>query len=59
MAVESERVTADVIEASEFPELSSRYGVRGVPVTFVNDEREILGARPERAFVAEVLSAVD
>ena len=59
MAVESRRVIADVIEASEFPSLSEQYGVRGVPVTFVNDQREILGARPEHAFLAEVLSAVD
>jgi hypothetical protein len=58
MAIESPRVRADVIEASEFPALSARYGVRGVPVTFVNDGREILGARPEGPFVAEVLSAV-
>jgi predicted DsbA family dithiol-disulfide isomerase len=58
MAVESPRVTADVIEASEFPALSEQYGVRGVPVTFVNDRQEILGARPEAAFLAEVLSAV-
>ena len=58
MAVESPRVTADVIEASEFPDLSERFGVRGVPVTFVNDRHEILGARPEAAFLAEVLAAV-
>jgi len=59
MAIESSRVRADVIEASEFPQLSRQYGVRGVPVTFVNDRVEILGARGEAAFVAEVLKAVE
>jgi hypothetical protein len=58
MAIESERVTADVVEASEFPELSQRYAVSAVPKTVVNDAVEILGARPEGAFVAEVLRAL-
>jgi predicted DsbA family dithiol-disulfide isomerase len=59
MAVESRRVTADVVEASEFPDLSQRYAVRAVPKTVVNDRLEILGARPEGVFLAEVPSAVD
>lgn len=55
MAVESRRVTAEVIEASEFPDLSDRYQVSGVPKTIVNERVEILGARSEAAFVREVL----
>ena len=55
MAIESPRVTADVIEASEFPRLSQAYAVTGVPKTVVNDRGEILGARPEASFLAEVL----
>lgn len=58
MAIESERVTADVVEASEFPELSQRYAVSAVPKTVINDAVELLGARPESAFVAEVLRAL-
>jgi hypothetical protein len=57
MAIESERITADVVEASEFPELSQRFAVSAVPKTVVNDAVEILGARPESAFLAEVLRA--
>jgi hypothetical protein len=57
MAVESQRVTADVVEASEFPDLSQRFAVSAVPKTMVNDSVEILGARPESSFVAEVLRA--
>lgn len=58
MAIESDRVTADVIEASEFPDLSQRYAVSAVPKTVVNDQFELLGARPESSFVAEVLRPI-
>jgi hypothetical protein len=44
----SNRVTTDVVEASEFPELARRFEVRGVPKTVLNDEYEIMGAARER-----------
>jgi predicted DsbA family dithiol-disulfide isomerase len=58
MAIESPRVTADVIEANEFPELSSTYAVSGVPKIVVNDRVELLGSQPERRFLQAVLQAV-
>jgi hypothetical protein len=58
MAMESERVTADVIEANEFPTLSATYAVQAVPKTVVNDQVEFLGAMPEGRFVQEVWRAV-
>lgn len=58
MAIESERVTADVIEATEFPDLARRYGVRGVPKTVVNDSVEFVGSLPEHQFLSYVKSAV-
>lgn len=54
MGVESEKVRADVIEVSEFPEMARRYGVSGVPKTVINDQVELLGAQPEAAFVQAV-----
>ena len=57
MAVESPRVTADVIEANEFASLSARYAVQAVPKTVVNDQVEFLGAMPEARFLEEVLRA--
>ena len=57
LAVESDLVTADVVEASEFPELLRRYGVRAVPRTLVNGTTAIDGALPEVKFVEEVLAA--
>jgi len=55
MAIESPNVTADVIEASEFPELIQRYGVRGVPKTMINATEGVEGAVPEPAFVGRVV----
>ena len=59
MAMESPQVTADVIEANEFPQLSARYAVQAVPKTVVNDRAEFLGAVPERRFLQEVLAATN
>lgn len=58
MAVESEHVTADVIEATEFPDLARRYGVRGVPKIVINDSVEFVGALPEAQFLTYVQAAV-
>lgn len=57
LAVESPRVTADVIEVSEFPELLQRYHVRGVPKTIINDRVSVEGALPEASFMQRVVEA--
>jgi len=59
MAVESEHVTADVIEATEFPDLSRRYGVRGVPKIVINETTEFIGALPEAEYLAHIRAAVE
>ena len=55
MAVASPRVSARTIEASEFPDLSQKFGVQGVPRTVVNEQGAFVGALPEAQFVAAVL----
>ncbi len=57
MAVESEMVTADVIEVSEFPHLAERYQVYGVPKTVINESMQFEGARPEPAVIGAVEAA--
>ena len=57
MAVEFGHVTADVIEANEFPDLSRRYGVSGVPKVIINDKVEFTGAVPEQHLVAAIQQA--
>jgi predicted DsbA family dithiol-disulfide isomerase len=59
MAVESSRVTADVIEATEFPDLARRYMVRGVPKVVINEEVEFVGALPESDFLAYLRAATN
>ncbi len=57
MAMESEQVTADVIESNEFPQFSARYAVQAVPKTVLNERHEFLGAVPEARFLQEVARA--
>ncbi len=56
-AMESDRVTADMVEAGEFPELSLRYNVSGVPKTVANERSAAEGMMPEAAFLEQVLAA--
>ena len=55
MTIASPRASATTIEANEFPELSRRYGVQGVPRTVVNRAGAFVGALPEDQFVASAL----
>lgn len=57
-ALESDLITADMVEATEFPHLSQRYQVRGVPRTVVNETGFIDGGLPEVTFVQQMLAAV-
>ena len=57
LAVESDLVTADLVEVTEFPSLAQRYQVRAVPRTVVNETGSIAGALPEAEFVKAVIAA--
>lgn len=57
MAMESEMIHAEAIEASEFPDLARQYRVMAVPRTIINDATAIEGAMPESMFVQQVLAA--
>ncbi len=54
MALESDRVRAEMVEAMEFPELAIKYQVQGVPRSVINETIFIEGAVPEPMFVQEV-----
>jgi glutaredoxin-like protein len=57
-AMESTLVRASMVEATEFPHLSNRYGVSGVPHTVIGDSPQpMIGAYPESAAVDMVLAA--
>lgn len=58
MAFESDKVVADMVEATEFPHLSMKYNVMGVPRTVINETHSLEGMMPEQAVLQEVLRAV-
>jgi hypothetical protein len=58
MAIESEYVTADMIEATEFPHLAINYQVRGVPRTVINETHFVDGMVPEALMVQHTLLAL-
>ncbi|MCD6461707.1 MAG: thioredoxin family protein [Thermoplasmata archaeon] len=57
MAIESPRIRADMVEATEFPDLSSYYEVMAVPKIIINEDTRFEGALPEKLFLDKVLSA--
>ena len=57
LALESDLITADLVEITEFPTLAQRYQVRAVPRTIVNGVGSIEGALPESEFVKAVVAA--
>jgi Thioredoxin domain len=59
LAVASEWIRGDCVEATEFPDLAQRYSVMAVPKTVVNERISFEGALPEAQFVEQVLRAVD
>ena len=57
-ALENALIEADCIEATEFPDLSSRYRVYAVPKTVINGAGSIEGSLPEQFFLEEVLKTL-
>ncbi|MFW6120713.1 MAG: protein disulfide oxidoreductase [Petrotogales bacterium] len=58
IAMINDKITASMIEANEFQELSKKHGVSSVPHIVINDRVDFVGAYPEEQFVDEVLKAV-
>lgn len=50
-------ITASVIEANEYPDLSQRYEVYGVPRTVINDKEAIEGAVPPNMLLEKIIAA--
>lgn len=58
MAIENSMITADMIEAIEFPHLANKYDVMAVPKIVINDKVSFEGALPEAHFLEHVLMAL-
>jgi glutaredoxin-like protein len=57
MAMESEHVTADMVMANEFPQLSNKYNVMAVPKVIINEDTSFEGAIPEDDYISFVAQA--
>jgi glutaredoxin-like protein len=55
LAIESDLVRADVIDSAEFPQLTQKYAVMGVPKIIINEKIEFVGAFNEDLFAEHVL----
>ncbi len=58
MAIESDLVTADMVEATEYPDLVRRYAVQGVPKTVINESVWIEGSLPEPEYIDQIVEGV-
>jgi glutaredoxin-like protein len=59
LALASEFITASMVEANEFPHLSQKYQVYGVPRTVIEDVIHVEGAMPEAMLVTELMKVLD
>jgi glutaredoxin-like protein len=55
LAIESDMIRADVIDATEFPQLAQKYSVIGVPKVIINEKVEFVGAFNEDLFAEQAL----
>jgi predicted DsbA family dithiol-disulfide isomerase len=58
LAVASDMVKADMVEATEFPHLSQQYQVMGVPRSIINEDFHIEGAAPEPMVLDKIREAL-
>ena len=58
LAMASDLVSADMVEATEFPHLAMKYQVQGVPRTVIDELTHIEGAVPEKVLVSRLMGSV-
>ncbi len=58
LAIASDHIRADSVEAVEFPHLANKYAVYGVPLTVINETIRVEGAVPEAHLVQELMKVV-
>ncbi len=58
MAIENPLITGQMVEATEFPTMSQKFEVMGVPKTVVNENKSFEGAVPPNIFVQKVIETL-
>ena len=56
-AIESDKITADGIEVTGYPDLAQKYDISSVPKTVVGETHEFVGAGPESMLLKHVQEA--
>jgi glutaredoxin-like protein len=59
IAVESDLVTAEMIESSEFPILVQKHNVMSVPRIIINDKVDFEGALSEKDFIDKLMKVME
>jgi len=55
--MESDKITADGVEVTGYPDLAQKYHVSSVPKTMVGESHEFVGAGPESMLLKNVQDA--
>lgn len=58
LAMLNENIIADMVEATEFQELSMKYHVQGVPKTVINDDWDVVGGVPAQTLMTTIREAL-
>ena len=58
LAIESDMIWSDMIEANEFVTLAQKYGVMSVPKIVINERFEVGGAVPEDLLMGHIMNAL-
>ena len=59
LAMESDLITAEMVESSEFPILVQKHNVMSVPRVIINDKVDFEGALPEKDFVENLMKVLE
>ncbi len=59
LAMESDLITGEMVESSEFPTLVQKYNVMSVPRIVINDKVDFEGALPEKDFVENLMKVLE
>jgi hypothetical protein len=56
-AIASDKITADGVEVTGFPDLARRYRVSSVPKTVIGQNSDFVGVQPESALLGRIVEA--
>jgi len=51
LAMENSRIKGDMVDSANFPHLSQKFNVTGVPKIIINDKHELIGSHPIETFL--------